>query len=127
HGFLAHASRRESRLGHPCSAGPTHHLSISSHRLQRLRQVCAEILYIFQANVEAHDAMAVIRTIFRRVEIVSDRQTGYARPAISNLEQLEGIHKMQNLLLAKFALEDDGEKTSRPGEVALPEFMAGAR
>src|SRR6202162_2492631 len=127
HGLLAPTSRRESRLGHPCSAGPTHHLSISSHRLQRLRRVCAEILYIFQANVEAHDAMAVIWTVFCGVEIVSDRQAGYARPAISDLEQLQGIHKKQNLLLAKFALEDDGEKPSRPGEVALPEFMAGAR
>src|SRR5580700_3504172 len=99
----------------------------SLHRFQRLRQVCAEVFDIFQADVEAHDAMAVVWAVFRGVEVVSDCQTGHARPAISDLEQLEGVHKMQNLLFGKFALEDDRKESSRSGEIALPELMAGAR
>src|ERR1700722_15161300 len=70
--------------------------------------------------------MSVVWTVFCGLEVISDCQTGYARPAISDLEQLQGIHKMQNLLLSKFALEDNGKKPSRPAEVTLPEFMAGA-
>src|SRR5580692_9570844 len=99
---------------------------ISLHRLQRAGQVRLEIVDVFETKVQAYDSVAVVRAALRRVEIVSDRQAGHARPTVSDLEQLQGIHKSENLRLAKLPLEDDGEKAGRAGEVALPEFVSRA-
>jgi len=77
------------------------------HRLQRLRQVCLEIVDVFETDVQAYDPVAIVRATLRRVEIVSNGQAGHARPTVSDLEQLQGIYKSKNLRLGKLLPEDN--------------------
>src|SRR5580704_10748172 len=102
------------------------HFSSSLHRVQRVRQVCLEIVDVFETDVQAYDSVAVVRAARRRMEIVSDGQAGHTRPTVSDLEQVQRIDKSQNLRLGKLLLEDNGEQAGRAREVALPEFVSGA-
>src|SRR5580704_11740439 len=103
------------------------HFSSSLHRVQRVRQVCLEIVDVFETDVQAYDSVTVVRAALRRVEIVSDGQTGYPSPTVSDLEQLQSIHKSKNLRFGKLLPEDNGEQARRTREVAFPEFVSGAR
>src|SRR5580658_3908978 len=86
------------------------HFSSSLHRVQRVRQVCLEIVDVFETDVQAYDSVTVVRAALRRVEIVSDGQAGHARPTVSDLEQLQCIYESENLWLGKLLLENNREQ-----------------
>ena len=76
-------------------------MALFTSSIPRPGQICPEIVDVLETDVQADDAMAVVRAILRGAEIVSDGQAGHACPTVGDLEQLQGIHKCQNLRLGR--------------------------
>src|SRR5262245_22929529 len=102
------------------------HGSDSLHLSQRLLYVSLQVFERFQSNIETDDPIAVAGTL-GRLQVVSHGQAGNTAPAIADLEQFQGIHKLKNLLPGEMLTEHEGEKAGRAGEVALPQLVPRAR
>lgn len=90
-------------------------------------EVGLEVGSVFEADVEADDAVRIIGTMRAGREIVGDGEAGDAGPAIADFEELERIHEGVDLFFCEVFSKDDGEDACRAREIALEKFVARAR
>lgn len=72
-------------------------------------QIVAQIVDVFEADVQADDAMTVVGTSGSGVKIIGNGEAGYAGPTVSDFEEFEGVYEFLDLRLGETRLKDDGE------------------
>jgi hypothetical protein len=80
----------------------------------------------FEADVEAHQLALVRPVAAHALHPVRHRQAVRAAPAVAEAEQRQRVDEAVGLFFGVARVEDDREQAAGAGEVALPEFVAGA-
>src|SRR5246127_202523 len=99
---------------------------IPTHPLQSLQEVGLQIIPVFEADVQPHNAVSVVGTSGRGMKIVGHCQARHTSPAIADLKELQLVYKALHLRLREPGLKHDGEHARRACEVPLPELVARA-
>ncbi len=96
--------------------------------MHRLPQVVDQVLRVFEADGQAHQA-ALVRPASRRahgLHVVGHGQAHRAAPGIADLEELQGVDEGIDLSGGVARIEHHAEQPGGGGAVALPVRMAGA-